>query len=264
MSQSQIDQRYDTAKEIAKKAGDEALRYFKVFDTLNIDRKGHQDLVSEGDRNVELLVRALIEKAFPQDAIVGEEHAPKAGTSGFTWVIDPIDGTANFVRGIPVWAVVIAVVEGPQTVIGVTYDAVHDELSHAKRGGGAFVNDRKIRVAENANLSDGSVGVGFSGRARGDEVIALMRELIEHGGVFYRNASGAVSLAFVAQGKLLGYAEAHMNAWDCMAGQLLVHEAGGRIEDQDAQQMIAEGGRVIVGAPDIFDELSKISLRAFS
>ncbi len=264
MTQSQIDRRYDAAREIARKAGDEALRYFRVFDTLDIDRKGHQDLVSEGDRNVELLVRGLIETAFPQDAIVGEEHAPKPGTSGFTWVIDPIDGTANFVRGIPVWAVVIAVVEGAQTVIGVTHDPVHDEMSHARRGGGAFVNDRRIHVAQNASLSDGSVGVGFSGRTRGDEVLGLMRGLIERGGVFYRNASGAISLAFVAQGKLLGYAEAHMNAWDCMAGQLLVHEAGGLTEDQDARRMIADGGRVIVGAPEIFAELTEICERAFS
>lgn len=263
MPKSDIEDRYKRAREIAKKAGDEALRYFRSFETLEIDRKGHQDLVSEGDRNVELLVRAEILAAFPDDGILGEEHAPKEGSSGFTWVIDPIDGTANFVRGIPVWAVVIAIVCGSEIEIGVTHDPVHDEMYHARRDGGAFINDKAISVSQNASLTNGTVGIGFSGRTKDRGIRNLIDGLLEEGSVFNRNASGAVSLAYVASGKFLGYSEEHMNAWDCLAGQLLIAEAGGQIEKQNASEMLVDGGRVIASAPGIFDDLLRISNKAF-
>jgi len=264
MSDPSITARYHAAQEIARRAGGDALRYFAAYDTLEIDQKGHQDLVSEGDRNVELLVRRELEEAFPEDAIVGEEHAPKSGSSGFTWVIDPIDGTANFVRGIPAWTVVLACTKGPDTVIGVIHDPVHDELYHCARGGGAFRNDAPITVTPDASITQGSVGVGFSARTSTGGIMRLMQGILEEGGVFYRNASGALSLAYVACGKLLGFSEEHMNAWDCLAGQLLVAEAGGFVEDQDANAMIDEGGRVVAAAPGIWPDLLRISESAFA
>jgi myo-inositol-1(or 4)-monophosphatase len=255
--------RYDAAKEIAEKAGEEALRYFRAFETLKIDKKGHQDLVSEGDRNVELLVRAEIAAVFPDDGIVGEEHDSVDGTSGFTWVIDPIDGTANFVRGIPAWCVAIAVVRGADTVIGVIHDPVHDEMHHAMRDGGAFINDNAISVATDADITDGSIGIGFSARTTPEGIQDVIAGIMSDGGVFYRNASGALSLAYVACGKLLGYIEEHMNAWDCIAGQLIVAEAGGVIEDQDAADMVANGGRVVAGAPGVWDDVLRIANKAY-
>jgi len=258
-----IKARYDVAREIADKAGEEALRYFRAFETLKIDKKGHQDLVSEGDRNVELLVRAEIAAAFPDDGIVGEEHDSVVGTSGFTWVIDPIDGTANFVRGIPAWCVAIAVLQGGDTVVGIIHDPVHDEMHHAVRGGGAFINNNPISVAADAVLTDGSVGVGSSGRTTSDGIQNVIGSLMDEGGIFYRNASGALSLAYVACGKLLGYIEEHMNAWDCLAGQLIIAEAGGVVEDQDGAAMIANGGRVVAGAPGVWDDLIRIADKAY-
>lgn len=263
MSDSQIAARYDAAQQIAQAAGIEALRYFRSFESLTIDRKGHQDLVSEGDRNVELLVRAEIAAAFPEDGIVGEEHAALQGSSGYTWVIDPIDGTANFVRGIPAWTVAIACVKETETVIGIIHDPVHDEMTHARRGGGAFRNKTVISVAADAVLTEGTVGVGFSGRTSDTGIQKVIATLLAEGGVFYRNASGALSLAYVACGKLLGYIEEHMNAWDCIAGQLIVAEAGGVIEDQDAQAMIAEGGRVVVAAPGVAADIRRIADAAY-
>ncbi|MGJ8584395.1 MAG: inositol monophosphatase family protein [Marinosulfonomonas sp.] len=259
MSDAETLDRYEAAKNIATKAGAEALRYFETFDTLTIDQKGHQDLVSEGDRNVELLVRAELGAAFPDDGIVGEEHANVDGTSGYVWVIDPIDGTANFVRGIPAWCVTLACVKGDEVLVGVIFDPVHDELYHTTLGQGAFCNDAKISTVQNASLSNGSIAIGFSGRTRKEGVLSLIEMIVNEGGVFYRNASGALSLAYVSCGKLLGYVEEHMHPWDCLAGQLLVAEAGGMIEQQDAQSMVAKGGRVVAGAQGIAQDLLRMA-----
>ncbi len=256
--------RYAEARRIAQEAGDLALDYFRRFDGLDIEVKGHQDFVSEADKNVEAFVRKALVAAFPEDGIVGEEDAPKPGTSGFTWVIDPIDGTTNFIHGIPGWTVVLAGVLGARTEVGVVHDPNHGEMFHALRGSGAFCNDRRIGVIKGRDIRTGSVGVGFSGRTRAGGIKRLVDEVIEAGGVFYRNASGALSLAYVASGKLLGYVEEHMNAWDCLAGQLLVAEAGGIVEDQDAAEMVAKGGRVIVGAPEVFGTLLAIAERAYA
>lgn len=259
-----ITKRYTAAQTIARDAGALGLQYFNSFDTLTITSKSHQDFVSEADKNVETHVRAAIAAQFPDDAIVGEEDAPTTGTSGFTWVIDPIDGTTNFIHGIPQWCVAIAIVQNAQTVAGVIHDPVHNECNHAMQGGGAFCNDKPIRVLNGRPLTNGSLGVGFSGRTRGSgAVITLMDDLTKAGGVFWRNGSGALSLAYVAQGKLLGYVEEHMNAWDCLAGQLMIHEAGGRVEVQDADDMIANGGRVVVATAELFDQVKALADKAY-
>jgi len=259
-----IDDRAPRAVEIAKEAGTLARAFFHKQETLTVESKGHQDFVSQADREVEVLCRDLIAAAFPGDSIVGEEQAPTRGTSGFTWVIDPIDGTTNFVNGIPAWTVVIAGVANGRTNIGVIHDPCHDETFVAVRGHGATLNDAPLTLTGGADIQKGTVGVGFSNRVDASGAGRLVCSILAEGGVFHRNASGALSLAYVAAGRLLGYSEEHMNAWDCLAGQLLVEEAGGRVEDQDADRMIETGGRVIVGAPDIFDDLVRLSDKAFS
>ena len=259
MSENQILSRYAAARTIAANAGGLALTYFRDIDTLVIDRKGHQDFVSQADRNVELAVRAALEAAFPDDGIVGEEGAPKAGSSGFTWVIDPIDGTTNFINAIPQWCVILACVYQGKTIIGVVHDPVHDEMCHARRGQGAYCNDRAIRCATGTSLGEGSLGVGFSGRTSADTIRRLIDGVLDAGGVFWRNGSGGLSLAYVAQGRILGYCEAHMNAWDFLAGQLIVAEAGGRVEDIDADLAIADGGRVVVAAAGVFEAVRALA-----
>ncbi|WP_323005236.1 inositol monophosphatase [Pseudorhodobacter sp.] len=261
---SEITSRYTAAQSIARQAGALGLTYFNSFDTLTIESKSHQDFVSEADKNVEALIRTAIAAAFPKDAIVGEEEEATTGTSGFTWVIDPIDGTTNFIHGIPQWCVAIAIVQDAQTVVGVIHDPVHDECNHAQRGSGAFCNGKPIRVLQGRPLTNGSLGVGFSGRTRaGGAVITLIDLITKAGGVFWRNGSGALSLAYVAQGKLLGYVEEHMNAWDCLAGQLMIEEAGGRVEAQNADAMIRDGGRVIVATAELFDEIKRLADQSY-
>ena len=131
-------------------------------------------------------------------------------------------------------------------------------------GQGTRLNGMILQPLQPANLTDGSVGVGFSNRVTTVGVNTVVSSILDAGGVFHRNASGALSLAYVADGRLLGYTEKHMNAWDCLAGQLLVAEAGGGSEAQSAEAMITQGGRVVVGAPGIFDQLVAISDHAYS
>jgi myo-inositol-1(or 4)-monophosphatase len=247
------------AAKIAAEAGKLALEFFTAQDRLRIEKKGHQDFVSQADRDVEIHVRAALAAAFPDDAIVGEEHAPSPGTSGYTWVIDPIDGTTNFINGIPAWTVVLACVSGGKTEVGVIHDPCHSETFVAARGQGATLNGKPLHLNDTRGLRDGSVGVGFSSRTDSANVGRMVLALLAEGSVFQRNASGALSLAYVAAGRLLGYAEDHMNAWDCLAGQLIVAEAGGGAEVQDADDMIARGGRVIVGSPRVFPELVRLA-----
>jgi myo-inositol-1(or 4)-monophosphatase len=255
--------RYTAARDIARKAGALAMGYFNKLDQLTIDVKGHQDFVSEADRNVELAVRAALAEAFPEDGIVGEEGAPTPGTSGYTWVIDPIDGTTNFVNGIPQWCVIIACVHLGKTVIGVVHDPVHDEMYHARLGGGAFCNDRPVHCSAKSSLRDGSLGIGFSGRTPIVGVKRLVDLCCDAGTVFWRNGSGGLSLAYVAAGRILGYVEEHMNAWDFLAGHLIVAEAGGRVEHVDADDAIAQGGRVIVAASGVFDAVEGLAKAAY-
>ena len=260
---SEYTKKSETGRAIAAEAGEVALDFFRRPEALNIDRKGHQDFVSQADREVERLVRTRLAEAFPDDGIAGEEEAPVPGTSGFTWVIDPIDGTTNFINGIPAWTVVLAGVSGGRTQVGVIQDACHDETYVAVRGQGATLNGAPLKLAVGLTLKDGTTGVGFSNRVGTGGVMRLMQGIFDEGGIFLRNASGALSLAYVAAGRLLGYAEEHMNAWDCLAGQLIVAEAGGGVEEQDADRMIREGGRVGVGAPGVFEELKRLSDAAF-
>lgn len=256
--------RHEFAITLCQNAGQEALRYFRDRDRLAVDQKGTQDWVSEADRNVELLIRAQLAEAWPDDGIYGEEHSPKPGTSGFDWVIDPIDGTTNFVNGIPSWTIVLAGVVAGRTEVGVIHDPNVGETYAALRGAGAHLNKTKMQVASGTPLSSGTVSVGYSNRVEATNVIPVISDLIDRGAMYHRNASGALSIAYVAAGRLLGYVEEHMNAWDCLAGQLLVEEAGGRVEEQDANAMIRDGGRVVVGTPDVFDTLVDIADRAWN
>ncbi|MEM9249198.1 MAG: inositol monophosphatase [Pseudomonadota bacterium] len=247
------------AIETAHAGGDYALGRFRDLDGLQIESKGHQDLVSDADRQTELLVRAAIAEAFPDDGIVGEEHAPVTGTTGYDWVIDPIDGTANFVRGLPHWGCVIACTYKGLPVIGAIYDPNTGETYSVEKGGGAFLNGRRLQVAHVASLADGSVGVGAAGRADPERVAAIVRAVLLQKGLFFRSASGALMLCYVAAGRLIGYIEDHMHAWDCLAGLLLISEAGGTHLALDPHTALPQGTRVIAGAPEIYPVLQEIS-----
>jgi myo-inositol-1(or 4)-monophosphatase len=255
--------RLELAIEVAKRAGDFAKAHFDVFDMLVIESKGHQDMVSNADRDTELLIRAAIEEQWPDDGIIGEEHGRKHGTSGFDWVIDPIDGTANFVRGIPQWCVAIAVAKDGEAVIGVINEPCSGELFHAAKGGGAFCNGKPIRASQASSIGEGSIGTGFSGRVHGANIVKAIGLIVGGGGVFFRNASGALMLAYVAGGRLLGCIEEHMNSWDCIAGLLIVKESGGMIVQPDPATSLDQGTVVIAGGSNVFDAIREIAEKSF-
>jgi myo-inositol-1(or 4)-monophosphatase len=263
MADLEIRTRLDFAKKLTKKAGEKALVYFQSIGDLVVQQKGAQDLVSNADLEVEVFIRKHIAESYPNDGIVGEEHANVEGTSGYTWVIDPIDGTANFLTAIPSWCVVLACVHDDQTKLGVVYEPSHNEMFWGAMGTGAFLNDKPMQVSPSTTLSVGSTGIGMNGRTAADLTVSYIKKLVDRGGVFYRNASGALMLSYVAAGRLIGYAEPHMNAWDCLAGQLLIAEAGGCVEHQSANDMLINGGRVVTSGPGVFEEMVKIANEAY-
>lgn len=256
------DDRCRLAERLAREAGKLGLNYFARLDSLQVDRKGHQDLVSEADKALERQIRTGIMAAFPQDGILGEEDGYEAGESDFTWVIDPIDGTANFVAGIPAWTVVIALVHNSRVMAGFIYEPAMDVMYTGYDGKGAFRNGARMSVVANADIQTGSIAVGFSNRSKAGFIEALVSSIVAEGGVFYRNASGALSLAYVADGRVIGYSEDHMNAWDYLAGQLMVREAGGTVEQQDVDEVLRKGGRVVASAPPVFDRLLELTKQA--
>ena len=263
-SDSRVAERYDVARTIAAQAGRRAEEYFRRFRDLRIETKGPQDLVSEADREVELFIRREVASRFPEDGVVGEEFSPaKSRKCDFLWVIDPIDGTANFVRGIPMWCVVIAIVHRNQAVIGVINDAVHREQFHARRDFGAFLNDRAIRCASSGDLTSGLVGLDTSASHVANVVPTMIDRLMEQGGKFSCIGSAALGLSYVADGRLIGYAQRHLNAWDCLASLLLIDEAGGYTIDLDLARMLSRGGPVLAATPGIAKYLCELSNRVF-
>ena len=258
-----VAQRHDAAIEIARLAGAMALRYFRQLPNLQVESKGPGDFVSEADRKVEQLVRAEIGNRFPEDGIVGEEFGGGRANSSFTWVIDPIDGTTNFVSGIPAWCVSIGCVRDSTTVVGVIHDPVHNEMHHCRRNRGTFLNGTATAVSTTTDLADAYLGVGFSAKFRRESTLALFERLLGDRIMFSRNGSGALSLAQVASGRHDGFIEEHQNVWDCIAGLLLVEEAGGIVLEHDAGQLLEAGGRIAVANPFVFQTVDSIAADAF-
>jgi myo-inositol-1(or 4)-monophosphatase len=216
------------AQAIGRAAGVKALDYFNRRDQLVIEEKANpQDVVSSADREVEQLIRAEIAALYPDDGVLGEEYGSTDGTSGFTWVVDPIDGTSPFVFGMPNWCVSIAVVKNEALVIGVVYAPVTDDLYAAASGHGATLNGKRLKLDPARTIANSIVGIGSNHHADPAEVGGVIEKLLSQGGNFFRNGSGAMMLAYVAAGRLAGYYEPSMNAWDCLGGYCLVAEAGG-------------------------------------
>ncbi|OED42807.1 inositol monophosphatase [Chromatiales bacterium (ex Bugula neritina AB1)] len=254
----ELTQRQHEGLRIVLAAATTAHDYFRDIDSLEIEEKGVQDFVSNADKAVETQIRTALLHAFPDDGIIGEEHGNIESESGYTWLIDPIDGTANFINGIPGWCVVASCVKDCETLIGIVRDAIADETFVAVKGKGTTLNGKPVRVATSTSLANGSVGVGHSTRVEPELTIAALGRLLNAGGVFYRNASGALMLSYVASGRLTGYCEPHMNAWDCLASLLMISEAGGITAAFDMQEMLTAGSRVITACPGIYTELLEI------
>ncbi|MFC5584559.1 inositol monophosphatase family protein [Nitratireductor kimnyeongensis] len=264
LSDTDLADRLGFAETMAKAAGAAALDYFTRRDELVIETKRNpQDLVSEADKKVEELIRAEIANRFGADGVLGEEYGLTEGTSGLTWVIDPIDGTSAFLNGMPSWCVSVGAAIDGEPVLGVIVAPCFDECYSARRGGGATLNGKPIRVADQLNLRNGVVGLGSNDRVEPAAAARIVENLFEIGGTFIRNGSGALMLAYVAAGRLVGYAEPSMNAWDCMAGYCLVSEAGGTVLPFPRDGFHAPA-RVLAATGGSYAELEQISAIAQS
>ncbi len=253
--------RLRAAKEVAREAGRTALAYFRNPDGLEVMAKGRQDFVSEADHAVEALIRERLQGLFPEDGFLGEESGaaidPK--DAGGIWVVDPIDGTTNFINRVPVWCVSIAYVHQSGIEVGVVYDPNADEMFAARRGHGAFCGEAPMSTSAADSLTQGTIGVGYSTRTPGATAVDSIRRLLDAGGIYQRNGSGALMLAYVGAGRLLGYLEAHINSWDCLAGVLLVREAGGWTNDFLANDGLLQGNPVIAAAPGVADAVRAVA-----
>lgn len=252
-----IDARYHFACEVAQAAANRAWGFYQQRNRLEVEHKGNdlQDVVSIADREVEELIRSLIAERFPEDDFLGEESGGDDLQAACSWVVDPIDGTSCFLNGLHNWCVAISVVVNGEAVIGVVYDPNHRELFHARSGHGAFVNDAPMRVHRGQHLRDGLMGVGTSHRVTPETFVPFISALLQQGGMFIRNGSGALMTAWVAAGRLIGYYEPHMNAWDSLPGMVLVREAGGVTNDFLAGQGLSKGNALLMSNPRLYPQL---------
>ena len=260
--QDDLVSRRDIGLEIVQAASQSAKQYFSDIDKLVIEAKGKQDLVSDADKGVETQIRDALSGLFPDDGIVGEEHGRIESSSGYTWVIDPIDGTSSFVAGMPGWCVVLACVYEDKVVLSIIIDPIADETFLAVKGQGATLNNRPLSVSTTNRLDEGSVAVGYSARVSVQPTIDVLTSIMNAGGIYYRCGSGALMLCYVAAGRLLGYCEQHMNAWDCIAALHLIEEAGGVVEQFDMSTMLTSGGRVLTACPGVYPELLELCDKA--
>jgi myo-inositol-1(or 4)-monophosphatase len=256
-----IQSRFELAKEIAREAGTLALAHFNARDRLVIESKENlHDVVSAADREVKTLIRSRIAAGFAGDGVLGEEYGLAAGGSEYVWVIDPIDGTIPFVAGMPSWCVSIAVLKGEKVVVGTIYAPCVDELYAAGEGLGATLNGRPLALDNSLTIKNRTIGFGANHHASPEGVAGFIRRLMEEGGNFMRNGSGALTLAYVAAGKLAGYYEPYMHAWDCLGGYCLVAEAGGwHLPFPVSDGRLTKGATVIAAAPGAVDDLRRLA-----
>jgi myo-inositol-1(or 4)-monophosphatase len=236
---------------VTREAGELARELFSK--PIEIKLKGKQDYITEADGQVERMIVERLKARFPQDAFLGEEGGA-SGTGSALWVIDPIDGTANFAHGIPHFCVSIAFMAGRELALGAIAAPMYGELYRARLGKGGFLNDRPMRVTD-TEIKQAVIELGWSSRRPVRAYTALVERVLATGATFMRAGSGALGLAYVAAGRTHGYCELHINSWDTLAGLLMVREAGGWTNDFLAGDGLKRGNAVLACAPGLKEAL---------
>ncbi len=250
-----LDLRFEAAKALAHEAGDLARRRFLDRTSFTVGFKGPQDYLTEVDGEVEKLIAGRLGTLFPGDGFIGEEGAAREAMDGHPiWVVDPIDGTANFATGVPHFCVSIAAVVGREIEIGVIYAPMVDELFAARRGAGASLNGVAMKASPAKELAVASVEIGYNRRTTLEKYLGLLARVGATGASVLRCGSGALGLAYVAAGRRDAYAENFINSWDCLAAIAMVKEAGGYASDFLANDGLTAGNPLIVAAPGLRDE----------
>ena len=244
----------------ARRAGATLIRKMANLEKLKVEQKGHNDYVSEADHAAEKAIINCILKHYPDHAILAEESGAQ-GESDTVWIIDPLDGTTNYLHGFPVFAVSIGVQVNGRMEHGVVYDPMRQELFTTSRGQGAQVDGRKIRVSGQKQLERALVGTGFPFRQADIEVepyLSMLSKVVHNTSGVRRPGAAALDLAYVAAGRLDAFWETGLCSWDLAAGSLLIREAGGIISGLDGSEGFLESGHILCGTPKIYAGLAKL------
>jgi myo-inositol-1(or 4)-monophosphatase len=251
-----------TAVKAARRAGTIIARGARDLDLLTVSTKGPKDFVSEVDRAAEAAIVETLHATYPDHGIFAEEGTARGlhPDAEHVWIIDPLDGTTNFLHGFPQYCVSIALAHKGIVTQGVIYDPVRNDLFTATRGRGAFLNDRRMRVSRRAHLRDCLIGTGFPFRDGSfiDTYLQMMKTMIEQTAGLRRPGAAALDLAYVAAGFYDGFFEIGLNAWDVAAGSLLVLEAGGLVGDLAGEGDYLYGGQVIAATPKVFAQMVQV------
>ena len=243
----------------ARAAGEVIIRSLNRLESLTITSKGRNDFVTEVDHAAEAEIIKLIRKNYPSHAFLAEESG-RSGDSDTVWIIDPLDGTTNFLHGFPTFAVSIACQVKGRLEYGVVYDPISQEIFSASRGGGAHLDNRRIRVSKQRGLDGALIGTGFPYRANTrymDGYLAMLRAVMESTAGVRRPGSASLDLAYVAAGRTDGFWEIGLSPWDTAAGTLLIQEAGGRIGTLTGGEY-TQGGNILAGSPKVYAALLEL------
>jgi myo-inositol-1(or 4)-monophosphatase len=245
----------------ARKAARGLVRDFGEVEHLQVSMKGTSDFVTSADIKTEKLLRQELAKARPGFGFLMEEGGEVAGDDkSHRWIIDPIDGTTNFVHGIPHFAISIGLERDGEVVAGVVYEPIHDEMFQAEKGAGAFLNDRRLRVSARRKMEEAvfATGIPFKGRPGHQEFLAAAAAVMDNAAGIRRFGSAALDLAYVAAGRYEGYWESGIHPWDIAAGIVLVREAGGWVTDFDGHNDMLANGQVVAGNDHLHQPLLKL------
>lgn len=249
-----MDAMLNIAIRAARAAGDIIVRATDRVDLLNISAKSRNDFVSDVDRQAEHEIVNILQRAYPTHAVLGEEHGEQGpADSEYVWVIDPLDGTTNFLHGFPQFAVSIGQFYRGRIERGVVYDPVKQELFTAQRGAGAALNNRRLRVTQQKGMQGALLGTGipFKDQSFLDAYIGMLKSLLKDAAGIRRAGSAALDLAYVACGRFDGFWEIGLQQWDMAAGVLLVQEAGGIVSDLEGRDKYFETGSIVCANPKL-------------
>ena len=248
------------AVKAARRAASVINRASTQLDLLTVQSKSPNDFVTEVDRAAEQAIIEVLRDAFPGHGILAEESGESGPESEYTWIIDPLDGTTNFIHGMPQYAVSIAQTKNGVLEHAVVYDPNTNEMFTASRGAGAFLNDRRIRVSRRTRLNEALIGTGFPFRQfdHVDAYLAMFKELTQKTAGIRRPGAASLDLAYVASGRFDGFWEMGLSPWDMAAGVLLIQEAGGLVSDLSGEANYLTTGNLVAGTPKIFGQLLPI------
>jgi myo-inositol-1(or 4)-monophosphatase len=245
----------------ARKAGRLLIRDFGELENLQVSMKGPADFVSTADERTERILIEELSRARPGYGFLGEEGGVREGPDkSHRFIIDPIDGTTNFLHGIPIFAISVALERDGQLVSGVVYNPVADEMFMAERGHGAYLNNKRLRVAARKSLAESlfATGLPFMGRPDHTRALAEVKAVLGRSAGIRRCGAASLDLAGVAAGRYDGFWERGLNAWDVAAGILLVREAGGIVTDLDGAPLVLDGGHILAANEALHPQLLKL------